>query len=59
MNRQVREAGRVLEAALSAVKEFDSPMLSTADRAALDAIARRVSERLAALSLEERRLSLQ
>jgi hypothetical protein len=59
MNAQVREAGRALEAALEAVKEFDSPVLTAADRAELDKIARRVAERLAALNLEERRLSLQ
>jgi hypothetical protein len=59
MNAQVREAGRALEAALEAVKEFDSPVLTDADRAVLDKIARRVAKRLAALSLEERRLALQ
>ena len=53
MNRQVREAGRALKAALAAVKEFESPLLSAADRAALDEIAHRVEERLAVLSAEE------
>jgi hypothetical protein len=59
MNRQVREAGRALEAALSAVKEFESPVLSAEDRKALAEIAHRVEERLAALSLEERKFHLQ
>jgi hypothetical protein len=59
MNTKVKQAGQALEAALEAVKEFDSPMLSAADRAVLDKIARRVAKRLAVLSLEERRLSLQ
>jgi hypothetical protein len=59
MNRQVREAGRALEAALAAVKEFESPVLSAEDRKALEEIAHRVEERLRVLGAEERRLHLQ
>ena len=59
MNRELKQAEQALCAALAAVKEFESPLLSATDRVALDEIARRVAERLAALSAQERRLALQ
>jgi len=49
MNSKFREAGRALEAALSTVREYESPMLSAEDWGELDKIARRVAERLAVL----------
>jgi hypothetical protein len=55
MNRQVKEAGRPLEAALAAVREYESPMLGAEDRKALAEIAQRVEERLATLSEEEQK----
>ena len=59
MNTEVKQAAKALRAALAAVREYESPVLSDEDRAQLDKIARRVSERLAALNAEERRLHLQ
>lgn len=59
MNAQVEQAARALEAALEVVREFESPVLTAADRAELDKIARRVAERLRVLNAEERRLALQ
>lgn len=59
MTSGVRQAEKALRAALAKAQNYDSPVLSAEDRAALDKIARSLSKRISALNPSERRLALQ